>query len=364
MKQKQNRLKVNRLFLFGAGASYCATSAMLANKQGRKELLKTAPLDKDFCRTIKSLDSARPTWVQACRDYLLYHFKDHAPFETLGLEQAIIQQIGHLEFIEGIHRRRRSNASNSFEYLNKLAHIICFVLRRTREVKNGPYSRFFKKVFLPKKNPAELKDRIITFNYDELLDKYLLNTYSLQEVYFDKIKAFQTESGAKRKEKFEDPILIKLHGSVNWRCGTKEFESIVKREDSQKDSYYIESIWHSKVGTPSPDDDSSPLIIPPLPFKPVTKIKIFSYLWTKAYEYLHEAQEIIICGYSLPEADNLARSLFGNFTNKIVKSVTVVDPNPLVLNKWRQLFTRRNVNKNIRWMYNADFDEFVSSLGN
>ncbi len=120
-------------------------------------------------------------------------------------------------------------------------------------------------------------------------------------------------------------------------------------------------VWYEKSGTPSPDDNDSPLIIPPLPSKPVMSIGLFRFLWTKAFEYVHEAEEMILCGYSLPDADRFALSLFSNFTNSRLKKVTVVDPDPSILGKWRDLLSRRGVSSP-EWTWHDDFSEFTNRI--
>lgn len=354
MKQKKNRCKVRRLFVLGAGASFSASSAVGALPE------KQTPLDKDFCKRICELEVVKPGWVGPTRDYLLKEWRDHVPFEEVGLEQAIIRQIGHLEFIGAIHRRRRNKEVDDFQYLNKLSHIVCYALRRGREAKVGYYKQFAEKAFGTLSAP-EVEDRVVTFNYDELLDQHLLSSYSVKQIYFDKLKERQDE-GRRRAEQFENPLLVKLHGSVNWRCSTDEFENIVRSVANGTQGYWIDSIWFSRVGTPSPDDSVSPLIIPPLPVKPITKIELFRFLWTKAYEYLHEAEELVICGYSLPETDRLAQSLFANFGNQTLRQVTIVDPNPGIMSKWRALLRRSNVSRKARWSYYEDFGEYVEAM--
>jgi hypothetical protein len=355
MKQKENRLKVRRLFIFGAGASYSASSAV------RGSLERQTPLDKDFCQRISDINPLIPVWVVPSKQHILSEWKDHAPFQEFGLEQAIIRQIGHLEFIDAIHPRRRNTSVTDYDYLNHLSHLICFVLRKGKEVKNGPYKKFSEKIFPAGLEFGEIKDRVVTFNYDELLEKNLFDRFDIGQIYFDRLKESQSV-GSRRQNKYPDPLVVKLHGSVNWRCSTTEFEKIVQSVSNTDKSYNIDSIWHSRVGTPSPGDDSSPLIMPPLPVKPITRVRLFCFLWTKAYEYLHEAEEIVICGYSLPDADRLAQSMFANFSNTKVKQITVVDPNPSILSKWRGLLRRRRVNPKARWMYYEDFREYVDSI--
>jgi hypothetical protein len=346
-------LLVKKLYVFGAGSSFSATR--------RNKVQKRAPLDKDFCKHIEQLKATIPTWVGCSQAYLLKEWKDHLPFKDYGLEQAIIKQIGHLDFINAIHPRRRKDDVSTFTYLNHLSHIICYLLRRAREIKYGPYETFFKKVFFPAKKALDVKDRIITFNYDELFDKHLLKKFPVQEIYFDKLKDSRTSSN-RRKEKFDHPLLIKLHGSINWQCSTDEFKKIIKASSKDDKRYYIDSVWFSRSGCSSPDDSFSPLIIPPLPQKPITQIELFCFLWTKAFEYLQEAEELIVCGYSLPATDNLAQSLFGNFANKKLKMITIVDTDPLILKKWRDLLRRKNINSSVTWNYYETFEEYVGKI--
>ena len=77
--------------------------------------------------------------------------------------------------------------------------------------------------------------------------------------------------------------------------------------------------------------------VPPLPSKPITSIQLFNWLWMQAYEYLHEARELIIVGYSLPAADQMADSLFGSFVTTRLEGVVVVDPHTAALDRWRQV---------------------------
>lgn len=355
MLTEKHRLKVDKLFILGAGASYSASKGASSVIQSK------SPLDKDFCKRILSLEPQRPGWVSQSVDFIKKYWKDDKELDTFGLEQAIIRQMGHLEFIDSINKlKKRRGAISESDYLNHVSHLICFVLKAAKDAQGSPYRKFANNVFPHNLKAADQKNRIITFNYDCLLDKHILEKFLIQEVYFDKIKERSSQNN-RRVIQFEHPLLIKLHGSTSWRCSAEEYFKVI---DSKKylgdEPYYIENIWHSVKGMPSPSDDESPLIMPPLPVKPLTQISIFQVLWTKACEYLHEAEEIIICGYSLPETDRLAVSLFSNFSNKRLKRIVVIDPAPSILTRWRGLLRRKGV-KDVSWSYFEDFSEYVKS---
>lgn len=351
---KNKRLKVKRLFILGAGASYSATAsrAKVSNKQ--------APLDKDFTNRLLNLNVGKPYWVNQSRDIIQRFWKYHKPMTDFGLEQAIIIQIGHLEFVRAIQPWRRRKGAREFDYLNHLSHLICWVLRQTRESSTGIYNKFTTKVFSGQEADQVL-DRIITFNYDDLLDMHLLQYFTAQQVYFDTIKDSRTQDSGRRR-RFEHPVLVKLHGSVNWRCTSDEFAGIIGSNMPDKSVHRIESIWWKKQSACSPQDSEYPLMIPPLPVKPITRIQLFQFLWTKASEYLHEAEEIVVCGYSLPEVDRLAMSLFANFSNKNLKEITIVDPDPAMMTRWRDIFRRNNISTSAHWNYFPDFAEYVQTI--
>jgi len=344
---KKNRYKVDRIFILGAGASRCASTDK-----------RKTPLDSEFCEELYKLDLQIPLWVPKSRDIVCNSWNYPTEFFDMKLEQVVLKQVSHYEFIDAIHPRKRQTTIDSVKYLNHVSHLITFLLRRARENSRKLYKSFSSSVF-PHDDVSRNTDRIITFNYDDLLDKYLINRFSKQEIYFDRFKESRYDSYY-RNEAFDSPLLIKMHGSVNWRCETSNFEKVIDSKKRDPETNDFINIWYSEKGTPLPSDSVSPLIIPPLPSKPITSIGIFKYLWTKAYEYLHEAKELIICGYSLPVTDQLAFSMFSNFSNRGIEKVTIVDPDTEVLGRWREVLTRNNVEIQ-QWIWVSDFEEYLDS---
>lgn len=357
MRTEDNRRKINRLYILGAGASYALT-------QGQAEK-HVSPLDNQFCQRIRDLqNTGRPNWVADAARRVEDEYLHHVEFQTTGLEELIRQQISDYEFIGSIHPRRTRNKRTKEQYLNDIIHLVAHALSRARCKDHALLAKWLSK-YLRGTPDRPTKNRIITFNYDSLIDDVMLQWHSPQHVYFDSLLNEPSANPVRLTERY--PLLLKLHGSINWRCTRTEYAKLFGKsalsEESRTNTYntqgchYIDKIWLSDKAC-HPDEDETPLIIPPLPQKPVTSIAIFRYLWTYAYEYLYEARNIVIVGYSLPPADTLAVSLFSKFKNKTLNNITVVDPNQEVLGKWIKLF-RRNGVKSHDVHYFPDFIEYL-----
>lgn len=350
MKRPSNRQPVQKLLILGAGASFAASEKRSASGS------TTSPLDNQFCHRIKNPPSTDADWAKDAQDYLTNGWLDEEDFANFGLEAAILRQIAHIEFLNAIQPRRRTGITHQGDYLNYLSHVITYVLSTVTENHRRLYKALAEEWFDLGAGVAKQKNRVITFNYDYLFDKYLLHHFSPEEVYFYKIKPARNKAFKKGGTDF--PLILKLHGSANWLVETDIFKSIVDPDLDGID--YIDNIWikKSKAKMPKPDDEASPLIIPPIQNKPVTSLSLFKYLWTRASEYIEEAEEIFICGYSLPETDLLAQILFRRARNKKVKNITIVDPNASILGKWMNLFSEKYVGKP-KWHYYKTLSEFV-----
>ncbi len=348
MQGPKKRLPVDTLLLLGAGASYAAS---LDNKGA--ENTKTAPLDGSFCLTIDNLTCKNPQWVSKTRDTIRKNWKDPSLMKDLGLEEAIIRKLGYFDVVDAIHKRRASR-DNPKKFLEDIIRIITFVLRRTRENDDsGLYRKLFERYFSSTSSSEKSKNRVITFNYDTMLDKHFLKNNKPQEVYFNNLLSEETYTG-----KFENPLLLKLHGSINWVCKKELINGMFNITDNSE-QYKISEIWHKeKYSLDSDKDLDSPCIMPPLPNKPIIQIELFKDLWTKAYAYLLEAKHLVICGYSLPITDRLATALFTSLTNKSLESVTIIDPNPAIMLKWKTLLKTKN-NRAVRLVYFTELNEFL-----
>ena len=105
------------------------------------------------------------------------------------------------------------------------------------------------------------------------------------------------------KEIFEPSLqpvtLLKLHGSLNWlycpvcnnvkQFGSKAALSLAYEQRSVNSCIYCGSIL-------------SPVIVPPTFYKDMSRV-FLSRIWNKTEDALREVDQIIFCGYSLPDAD-------------------------------------------------------------
>ncbi len=353
VRTKKRRFAVDKLFVLGAGASFSPTRPN-ASYSSLLPPQRQTPLDKHFTHVLAELRCGNPVWVNESVDTVNKSWRDHINFSSIGLEEAILTQSANMRFANAIRPRRGRKSIKFDEYVNHIAHLVTFYLRRARQGTEHIYDNFVKEHF----SNTNTKNRIVTFNYDDVLDNILLKNHALKDVYFSQLKP--SAGRAPALDGSESPLLLKLHGSVNWNCPSDDFQKIIMRNWVGNKPFFIEDIWYRNKGCPKSSDKISPCIIPPIESKPITSISLFRFLWTRACEYLHECRELYVCGYSLPPTDALAASLFKEFSNDRLETVTVVDPDPSVMTKWRKLLSRKNV-KPARWVYYADFAEFTNN---
>lgn len=354
MRVKQNRRKIDTLYVLGAGASKALTYRVPRSGSYSR---KTCPVDRDFISCIES--QQRTTgWQSRTFELVKRAWLNASEFTEQGLESAILRRVGDYNLLSKIHPRRTRNQQTNEDFLNNFSHLIADYLAGCHTNNASRDRAFVNKVFPVASPISSYNDRIITFNYDLVIDRPLLERFSPRKIYFDRL-AEQPKLGTARSaaQKFTEPLLLKLHGSINWRCQRSYFDGVVL---GTVDPSVKIPIWISDGRCPSPDDDESPLIIPPVPEKPITRASIFSFLWTQAFEYLHEARRIVLVGYSCPPTDTLAQAMFCHIRARRAEEVVIVDPNPEIITRYRDML-RHGLPASTRWTY---FDDFVTFIDN
>ena len=174
-------------------------------------------------------------------------------------------------------------------------------------------------------------DIIITFNWDNLIERALLSIS--REVNFV-------------SRDINAVTVLKLHGSLNWveipggtslkHPETVKFltERVVHTPDF---SYY--DVWDAL--------DMPPLIVPPISSKRVPIGDFFQDIWHEAHNSMIDADRVSLIGYSIPNDDLQARSLLRiAWAGRCIKRSSesqpqdkyiLIDPDPAVCGKYATL---------------------------
>lgn len=169
---------------------------------------------------------------------------------------------------------------------------------------------------------------IVTFNYDDLLDKHLWWAGSHAMIPDPPVPYWHPDGGygffcrpatltvEERTIAMDQTAMhvLKLHGSFNWRVrrGTPlpaALDSVMHYED------WLPHVPEEGHPTPAAVDierhlDPQPLWIPPVLSKSVSEQPVLSLVWHTASEVLHAAEKVVFIGYSFPATDIASRTLF------------------------------------------------------
>lgn len=126
MRIQSKRLKVENLFILGAGASYG-----LSHIKSRKSKYSRSqtPLDCDFIDRLREFTPHNQRyWNRKALDQVERNWLDRTSFHELGLERAIITRISQYEFLSKLHASKTTGKISNAEYLNNLSHL-CMLLK-------------------------------------------------------------------------------------------------------------------------------------------------------------------------------------------------------------------------------------------
>jgi len=142
----------------------------------------------------------------------------------------------------------------------------------------------------------------ISLNYDILIDNALLECRDRNDLdleYGVEFTNFLREDDWKRPRTKQSILLYKLHGSLNWLyCPT-----CIALRLTPKEKGIIQLKWRPQdCVCPICGTLSTPIVIPPTFFKVMGNFYL-QQIWREAEEALANAQRLVFCGYSFPDAD-------------------------------------------------------------
>ncbi len=152
---------------------------------------------------------------------------------------------------------------------------------------------------------ASLLDDVtfVTTNYDTLLDDAIelqaiaagRGTGSLVDYGFGNL--VQKESG--RYVESRSFGCYKIHGSLNWLyCGACDVLNVTYASDG------VTRLVDEPTAARCPTCETlrTPVIVPPSYYKDMASVHL-AVVWNKAYQATRQADHLVFCGYSFPDAD-------------------------------------------------------------
>jgi hypothetical protein len=201
-----------------------------------------------------------------------------------------------------------------------------------------------------------LKDTVISFNYDMVLDRVLDKhifplaiDYVVNRQYFNLVDPHH-KSPAYRLPRLK---LLKMHGSIGFKV-CKTCGIVVADNNKAPDQCVV---------CKSDLSENSSLIIPPTWNKGEHRDHV-NEIWKESFKELSNARRIIIIGYSFPETDVFFKHLLGVSLskNKKLEKFIVVDPNEKVGEKFRNMMNPNFRDRNFRY-FQVGFPPVLTSEG-
>jgi len=285
---------------------------------------------------------------------------NNAPFPTFEEALGILDLAERRkESLKEFDLENMSANSNRIRFIRQyLVMLMASVLRDTLEAAGTNHLKLVHKLC----NANLLQETtFINTNYDILIDNALTQLYfESPKIYLDYGVDFTNpedpsiEGGWMRPQ---DPAarLYKVHGSLNWLfCPTcNGLELTVNEKGIMR---LITDLQNCRCR--ACESVITPIIVPPTYFKDVSNLYL-SQIWHKAEQALREAEHVIFCGYSLPDA--------GIHLKYLIKRAQTNRPDELkftALNKKHDLNEanrfRRFLGESVNYT-NHSFEDFASN---
>jgi len=326
MSQQQKKTVI----ILGAGASAHAGAPLMNNFLDQSERLlqrgRVPEHKAEFERVFEALEKLKPAQAKAT-------------INLDGLEAAYnALEFASLLASDDKDREDWSRACDAMAVVisRTLEETVRFPVWQGAVRPTGGYDRLVE-VIKNMENPAGIS--ILTFNYDIALEAALI-AHGVEYVH-----------GLLSEEQSRVEVL-KLHGSIHWAgcsaCGVitplpirhhfgRMLLPSVRGQDPHvivKVSKDVQQFTHCPNATPA----RTPMIVPPTLSKSGYHATLAT-VWRRAAARLRTAENILVCGFSLPPTDQFFNYLFavGTMGRARVKRFWVFDPADVVEERFRVL---------------------------
>jgi hypothetical protein len=325
------------VLLVGAGASVA--------EAGPARIRRAPPLDASFFQLCRRARLVRDTAVQ---DYLVANYGFN-PFSA----ESRMEEVFNLLYSDVTSNPPPNGAIDAYWSLLTLYRRA--ISRTTNELSGssrsgvGSLYRFLLRTF------PNCRISFVTFNHDLLIEKalqlasetrrYQHISWNLRSAYGLRFARWPKPRGSRgsfslHSEKSADGVhILKLHGSMNWLYP-------VSNLDDPKNAFRIprgdlmcsndSNIYPTyEISQREGYKDLVPLVVPPVYEKSEHISRVLSPVWNSAAELIRSARNLIVFGYSMPDADLAARSMLRRalYQGRELQHVHVIDVNPFVGSK-------------------------------
>lgn len=326
------------VFIFGAGASRQAGGPLMGDFLDRADELRRQQSNASIQEAIREFDDVFNA-ISELHGVFAKSYLDLDNIEALfgAIEMGVM--LGKFADREEGDIKSLRNSLITLIY-KTLENTIKFPVSKTHVEPPDPYNKFVQLLYdmkASRRHSEPLDVSFITFNYDLALD-YALHC-SLGYDY-----------GLNQKEP-RFPLLLKLHGSINWGV-CKKCSEVIPYHFKDVSFNLLDDVYSVSMDLGSNLDRLShcdneilgpPLIVPPTWNKTECQGQILS-VWRWAAKCLEAAENIFVIGYSLPETDSFFRYLFalGSESRTQIKRFWVFNPDSKgqVEKRFRELIGR------------------------
>lgn len=313
---------MDTVVVLGAGASRSVSYAHL----GRS----LSPLDTDFVDLLDRLDGLA-TNQETARRWVLQHIGQLPDSYRHSLEKSFYSL--HLRALMAKHLAIDGESPESTVVKNFVTSIDATLRAAHGKSICERHSKML--------GALDHGDAIVSFNYDLVAERALLDSRADSASGEFGPWVYGLEAAP---ETYALPVLLKLHGSSNWRLTKDAFDV---RTQSWSEFYespgYRAAIGGAKI---------SFAVFLPFWEKRVEQ-QPWLTLWTRASNALKNAKRVVVWGYSLPQTDVRTEQLFSLCLGRARVELCVIDPSPTTKARWRAV-----VHKAKFWSYSG-IDDFL-----